>query len=220
VAKARFTALARARLSPGAAAEADLLLGRYLELRQRALQAQGDLPERLRALSAQRRELLGPGAAAALFGDEEALAAAAAARLAARDDPALTPEERSRREQEAEEQLPPALRARRAEALAPVLLAEQERTLRAAGAGEAEIERLRISQVGPEAAARLGELDRQRSAWESRVADFRARAAALEGLGPAEREAGREQLLGALFSGPERLRLQALERIRAARAGR
>jgi lipase chaperone LimK len=77
---------------------------------------------------------------------------------------------------------------------------------------------LRAARFGPEAAGRLAELDAQRAAWAARVEDYRAARAALAAdaaLSPDAEAAAVEALLAARFSGPERTRVEALDRIAA-----
>jgi lipase chaperone LimK len=210
------------KLPAGAAAEAALLLDRYLEYRERAAalvasgELSGDLGERLSGLRALRREVLGERDAAALFGDEEAEDAAALAErsLALAGD--LTPEERERRRASLEAQLPERLKATREEATAPLRLARDEAALREAGGTDADVRVLREGYFGAEAADRLSALDAQRREWTRRVEEFRAARQAIEAdaaLSASARAEAVAALLEKSFTPTEQLRVRALEGI-------
>jgi lipase chaperone LimK len=217
--RARIVAEIALRLPPGAAAEAEALLDRYLAYREAARKrfagdfSHADPERRFQLVRELRREVFGAGLAAALFGDEERVLAVDLERQRAAQRADLDPAERERRLAELEAQLPDAERAARREARAALELREAEAALRAAGAGPAEIEAERERRFGPEAAERLAELDRRRAAWDARVAEYRAARDALraEGREAADYEAALAALRAARFAGRERLRIEALD---------
>ncbi|MHB8950574.1 MAG: lipase secretion chaperone [Rhodoferax sp.] len=92
---------------------------------------------------------------------------------------------------------------------------EMAQTLRAQGASEDDIYRMRSKELNPEAAARLAEVDRDESAWKSRIASYLdERSKLLQAQGdalPAEREAALAQLQQSQFNPDERRRLAAYE---------
>jgi lipase chaperone LimK len=218
--RARIVAAIDRRLPAAAAADAVALLDRYLAYRERARERAGDgldtaPPEvRLEAIARLRREVLGAADAEALFGDEEARDRVALARRRALADPTLAPDERARRLAEADAALPESMRRAAEAATRPMRLAADEAALRASGASDDEIQRLRTERVGSEAAARLAALDRERAEWQARLDAYHAARAAIDadpGRSEADRARAREALLAERFSATERLRVQALD---------
>jgi len=93
--------------------------------------------------------------------------------------------------------------------------AEQEQ-LRARGASPQEVRALRERYWGAEAADRLEQVDQEETEFQGRVDAFRAERAKIEAnaaLPPEERQRQIDELARARFSEPERLRLEALDRI-------
>lgn len=91
-------------------------------------------------------------------------------------------------------------------------LRAEERAMRAAGAGDAEIQRFRVERLGQEAAQRLLERDRRRLDWERRVNAFELEINKLKLEGADEnvrREAG-NRLIQKLFAPDERARALAI----------
>lgn len=97
-----------------------------------------------------------------------------------------------------------------------VLKVEQmAQTLRAQGASEDDVYRMRAKALTPEAADRLAELDRDQVAWKQRIAAYleaRTKLLQAQSAGATEgREAALTQLQQSLFSPDERRRLAAYE---------
>jgi lipase chaperone LimK len=226
--RSRIVAEIRRRLPPQAAAEAEALLERYLAYRAEAAalfaaeSAPADPERRFQLVRELRRKVFGAGLAAALFGEEERVVALDVERRRIARDETLDAGERARRLEALEAQLPEAERSARREARAALELRAAEAALRAAGAGPAEIAAERERRFGPEAAARLAALDLRRAEWDARVAAYRAERDALRarGLEAEESAAALEALRDARFQGPERLRIEALDRIEAGGASR
>jgi lipase chaperone LimK len=215
------------RLAPAAARDAMALLQRYLAYRERVRQLatvevpdDDDLEARLAMLVALRREVLGNDAAEAFFADEEADARRLLATRRIANDASLTPEERLARIDaiyaDAEAELPADIREAREAARLATSLRDTEAEIRARGGDEAEIAAVRERLAGPEAAARLADLDRRRSAWQARVAAFRAARDRVQHdatLSPDARAAAITRLLDESFDPAERRRVAALDRI-------
>jgi lipase chaperone LimK len=223
--RARIVAVLHARLPATAEAEAIAILDRYLGYRDAARQLSPPAEPRagLGQLHDLRARMFAPEVARAWFADEEAATYAALDRRDALLDPALSPAERERRIAEIDSRLPAAVREARAAATAPIDELDREQAMRAAGAGDDQIAAARTAAFGPEAAARLAGLDRSRAAWDARLAQFRAARAALladPGLDDAERGRRIAELLARSFTPEERIRVEALDRIAAERAGR
>ncbi len=227
--RVRITREIERRLAPAAAREATDLLDRYLAYRERVralataeVPDEADLESRLAALIALRREMLGTAAAAAFFAEEEADARRLLDARRIASDPALGPEERAARIEEVfasgDADLPPEVRAAHAAARLANTLRDAEAELRATGGDDAAVAALRERLAGPQAAARLAALDRQRGAWRSRVESFRAardRVQHDDALTTEARAAAVARLLDESFTPAERRRVEALDRIAA-----
>ncbi len=215
------------RLAAEPARDATALFERYLAYRERVralataeVPDADDLETRLASLIALRREMLGPQAADAFFSAEEADARRMLDARRIADDTSLSIDERAARVEEifaaADAGLPPEVRAARAAGRLATTLRDAEAEIRAGGGGDAEVSAMRGRLAGPEAAARLADLDQRRSAWRTRVDAFRAARERLRNdvsLTPAAREAGVARLREESFTAPERRRLDALDRI-------
>ena len=218
--RARIVTALRARLPATAAAEAIAILDRYLAYRDaaRLLAPPADPTAGLDQVHDLRVRILSPEVAKAFFADEEAATYAALSRRAVLADATLSAAERDRRLAEIDARLPAAVREARAAATAPVDELNRELAMRAAGASDAQIAAARTAALGADAAARLAELDRSRTAWDARLTRFRAaRAAVLADpqLDDAERRRRIAALLDSSFTTEERIRVEALDRISA-----
>jgi lipase chaperone LimK len=222
--RGRIVAEIKKRLPAAGAQEAIDLLDRYLAYRDRvrALQASGapaEAQERLAQLHDVRRETFGDADAAALFGEEEQMQAVDIERRQVLSDQTLAPDERDRKLAALEEQLPAAAVQARSEAMTLIRLQADEEQLREAGGSADDIHALREQRFGTEAAARLDALDRERAAWQQRLDDYRSAREEIEGnstLTPNARARAVEALLGERFTPQERLRVEALDTLRAA----
>jgi len=216
-----------ARLSGAAQGEAIDLLDRYVSYRERGRSLAeseppvGDLMARVEALRRLRRDSFGEHDAAALFADEEAVLAIAAAQHRIAADATLSEDERAAQLAALEAELPEPARSARAAVAAPLRLAREEAALRAAGGSPAEIQALREQAVGSEAAERLAGLDQRHAEWQARVGAYHQERAAIDAdasLGGAQRDAALEALRGRHFSGPELVRIRALDHLEASAA--
>jgi lipase chaperone LimK len=224
--RARIEAAIAARLDdPAPALE---LLDRYLAYRAEARELFADdfaatlpLERRLQRIRELRRAHFGEELADALFADEEEGWRVDLERLRVLHDPALAEDERAARLAALDAELPESVLEARAAATAALGLRRDEARLRAEGASEAELDTLREARFGPEAAARLAALDRARAEWNARVAAYRAERERVAAEAPDDagaREAALAALRDAHFSGAERLRIEALDRLEAAGA--
>ena len=100
--------------------------------------------------------------AARVFGDDNTLARAILDRSEVEGREDLSPADRRARLEAIEAQLPPAVREARARMRAPAEARAEVEALRRRGASAEEIRALRVRYFGEEAADRLEELDRQR----------------------------------------------------------
>ena len=87
--------------------------------------------------------------------------------------------------------------------------------MRAQGASQDDIYRMRAAALTPEAAARLAEVDQEEAAWKSRIASYLAERkstlATSVKLSDAERDTALQQLRQARFTADEQKRLAAYE---------
>lgn len=218
----RIRAEIERRLPPGEREAALALLARYLAYREAAAALARDGSTRSPAEAFERvvelrHEIFGEDADV-LFGDEEARVRISLAQREIARDSSLTEAERQALIEALYAELPEEQRLARERAIAPARLRASEAALREAGAGDADIRAHRTELFGEEAADRLAALDRERAAWDARLEEYRrARDAVLAdpSLGPQQRDAAVRALLEANFDGPERLRVEALDRIAA-----
>jgi lipase chaperone LimK len=223
--RARIITVLRARLPEVAATEAIAILDRYLAYRDaaRRLAPTSDLVAGLDQVHDLRARMFPPAVAKAFFADEEAATYAALARRDVLADTTLSAAERDRRLAENDARTPADVLEARAAATAPLDELNRETALRAAGASDQEIAVARTAAFGSAAAARLADLDRVHAAWDARLAQFRAERAAMLAdpqLDDAERRRRIDDLLARSFTPPERIRVEALDRIASGSAQR
>ncbi|MFY8042172.1 MAG: lipase secretion chaperone, partial [Rhodoferax sp.] len=151
----------------------------------------------------------------AMFGPEDAQDRDALARLEVSEDPKLSAAQKRERLAAIDAAMPAALRAER-EALRIVINVENRAAeMRAAGASDDDIFRMRAKAFDTQAASRLAELDKEEAAWAARIATYQqARVQLLKKLADSpvsERDAALAELQQAQFSAQERPRLAAYE---------
>ena len=92
---------------------------------------------------------------------------------------------------------------------------QQAQEMRAKGASEDDIYRMRAKEFDAQAAARLAEVDREEADWKNRIARYREERtrllAAQANASESERQSALAQLQQNLFSEAERPRLVAYE---------
>ncbi|MES2019186.1 MAG: lipase secretion chaperone [Pseudomonadota bacterium] len=205
------------RFKPGPAAQAKRLLTSYLAYKralagidQGALAASGmagAARARLQAMQKLRHDFFTPAEIAGLFGFSDAYDADALARLDISADATLTAAQRAAKLALLDSKLSPALREER-EAPSRVLRTEESvARLRAQGASDDDVYRLRAAAFSTEAASRLAELDRDEAAWKARIVHYLAERAAM----PAGAGGALQQLRDKYFSADEQRRLGAYE---------
>lgn len=202
-------------LRPGAAAAAKRVLARYIAYRQALAGLQADarlsgpdaaaLKRRLAVLRSLRAQYFGPREIAAIFGREDAANADALARMEIRDDRTLTPQQKQARLAALDAGLPADVRAAREAPLKIVRVQEQAERLRASGAGEEDVFRMRAEAFGADAAQRLADVDREEVAWKRRIDVYLAERRGLRD------EAEIAALRSRMFSEDEQRRLGAYE---------
>ncbi|QNA88246.1 lipase chaperone [Massilia sp. Dwa41.01b] len=203
------------RLRPPASDSAKRLLARYLDYKHALVALEADkrlvggdvtaIRKRLVAMRQLRARYFSAEESGAMFGREDAEQADALARLEVRQDTRLTPEQKGERLAALDAALPPEVRAAREEPLKLAHLQESVDRLRAGGANDDEVFRMRAAALNPEAAARLAALDQEEAQWRGRIAAYlNARRGVQEG--PAL-----DALRNRLFTLDEQRRLPAYE---------
>jgi lipase chaperone LimK len=202
-------------LRPAAAAAAKRVLARYIAYRQALATLETDrrlagpdaaaLKRRLNALRGLRAQYFSQREVAAIFGREDAANADALARMEIREDRTLTAEQKQARLAALDAGLPADVRAAREAPLKIVHVQEEAARLRAGGAGEAEVFRVRAEAFGADAAQRLADVDRDEAAWKRRIDAYLAERRGLRD------EAAVAALRNRMFSEDEQRRLPAYE---------
>lgn len=171
--------------------------------------------QRLLAMQDLRSQFFSAEETQGMFGFEDDYDQDAVARLEVSQDPALSAKQKAQRLAALDASQSAVLREEREAPRVVLKVEEMAQTLRAQGASEDEIYRMRSKEFNPEAAARLADVDREESAWKSRIASYlnersKLLQAQLEAP-PAQREAALAQLQQSQFSPDERRRLPAYE---------
>ena len=202
-------------LQPPAAAAAKRVLARYFAYKQAlgALEAKqglagrdaASLQRRLAALATLRARFFNRQEIAAFFGREDAANQEALARLRIREDVSLTPQQKQERLAALEASLPRAERAAREAPLKIGRVQEEAERMRAAGADDDAIFRMRAEAFGADAAGRLAEVDREEAAWKQRIDAYLAQRRGLQD------EAAVAALRSRMFSEDEQRRLAVYE---------
>lgn len=213
------------RLSAVQAKKAQRLLGLYLNFKRAlvdleakpALAGNGVAAIRQRMLAQQdlRSQYFNAAETEGMFGFEDLMDADAVARLEVSQNAALSAAQKQQQLAALDATMSPILRAER-EASQVVSRVEQHATdMRAKGASDDEIYRMRAKEFDAGAAGRLADLDREEAAWTQRIATYlNARSQVLKAQSNASLSE-RQQALAALqqsqFTEAERPRLAAYE---------
>lgn len=213
------------RLAPEQLPAAKRLLAMYLQFKLALVDLEKQpglvgtdaqaIRRRWRAMQEVRSQFFSAEEDRGMFGFEDEYDQDAVQRLEISQNPALGAQQKA--EQLAALDANQSARLREArEAPRVVLKVEQmAQTLRAQGASEDDVYRMRAKELTPEAAARLAELDREEEAWKHRIAAYLvARTKLLQdqsAAAPDARETALTQLQQSLFNPDERRRLAAYE---------
>jgi lipase chaperone LimK len=205
------------RLKPGAAAKAKRLLASYLDYKralvglESGLKQGSDMASAARArrdgMQKLRLQFFTPREIAGLFGFSDAYDADALARIEISQDPKLSVAQRADKLAALDQHLSPAMREEREAPTRVIRTEEAVQQLRAKGATDDEVYRLRAAAFSPEGASRLAELDRDEAAWKKRIALYLAERSQ---LAPGAVDAV-QQLRDKYFSPEEQRRLPAYE---------
>ncbi|MFI4938776.1 MAG: lipase secretion chaperone [Burkholderiales bacterium] len=211
-------------LKPAAAKEAKRLLASYLDFKaaliemeknpQRSEPGLSPIRARLMAIQQIRARFFTPKEIEGMFGFDDANDMDSVARLEINQDKSLTLEQKKAKLAALDAAMPQALREARE---APMKVAKMEETaekMRANGATDDDVYRMRAKVFSPEAATRLAELDQRILNWKQRIATYQAQRNMLLGntsLSDTDRQTAIQQLRDGLFSNDEQKRLAAYE---------
>lgn len=213
------------RLPTPQAAKAQRLLALYIEFKRELARLESQpqlagngLPSiraRMLAMQDLRARYFSSEETQGMFGFDDAYDMDAVARLEVSQNPALSALEKKQQLAALDAAMPAKLRAERDATSVVVRVEQQAQDLRAMGASEDDIYRMRAKEFDPQAASRLAEVDREEQAWKSRIARYlderskllKANANATE----SERQMGLAQLRQTYFTEGERPRLAAYE---------
>ena len=213
------------RLPPAQAKRAQRLLDLYIAFKRELLvleskpELSGNAVQAIRARMLAMQDLRARYFSAeetqGMFGFDDAYDMDAVARLEVSQNPALNAEQKKQQLAALDTAMSPVLREAREASLVVVRVEQQAQELRAKGASEDDIYRMRAKAFGPEAAARLADVDREETIWKARIAQYQEqRSKVLQSNAQAsesERQAAVLQLQQSLFSQPELPRLVAYD---------
>ncbi|MGM0768647.1 MAG: lipase secretion chaperone [Pseudomonadota bacterium] len=212
------------RFAEPARSEALGILGHYLDYKL----ALGDLeasygdaaslgPEemqrRMEEIRALRRTWLDADTAEAFFASEEAIDRFQISRRRIAGDATLSDDEREQALARAEQSLPEPLRRAREDTRRFIAYEQAKQTL---ADDPGALNAWREERFGAEIAQRLEDVDERQRDWERRWQEYSTARSELDdaGLAGPERKAAIERLRDRHFSGPERLRAEALDTLR------
>ena len=213
------------RLPPAQAKRAQRLLDLYIAFKRELLvleskpELSGNAVQAIRARMLAMQDLRARYFSAeetqGMFGFDDAYDMDAVARLEVSQNPALNAEQKKQQLAALDTAMSPVLREAREASLVVVRMEQQAQELRAKGASEDDIYRMRAKAFDPEAAARLADVDREETIWKARIAQYQEqRSKVLQSNAQAsesERQAAVLQLQQSLFSQPELPRLVAYD---------
>lgn len=213
------------RLPSAQAQTAQRLLGLYIEFKRELVEidakpelaGNGVVAIRKRMLAVQdlRARYFTQDEVQGMFGFEDAYDMDAIARLEVSQDPNLTAQQKQQQLAALDAAMPEALRREREASHGVVRVEQQAAAMRAKGASDDDIYRMRAKEFDPQAAARLAEVDREETAWKARIAHYQnERGRVMKNMANApesERQSALAQLQQSLFTEAERPRLVAYE---------
>lgn len=213
------------RLPAPQAAKAQRLLALYIEFKrelvrletQPQLVGNGVQAVRARLLAMQdlRSRYFNEQETQGMFGFDDAYDMDAIARLEISQNPALSAEQKQQQLATVDAAMPANLRREREASSVVVRVEQQAQDLRAKGASEDDVYRMRAKAFDPQAAARLAEVDREEVAWKARIARYQDERSKLlktqANATESERQTVLAQLQQTYFTEAERPRLAAYE---------
>jgi lipase chaperone LimK len=174
------------KLGAKAAGQAKDLLGRYLQYKQALFAIESNaqnisaaksgmsaaVRQRWAAMQQARSRYFSDRENQALFGFDDAYDNDALARMEINENTSLSPEQKLTQIKALDDALPAALKEEKAAPYQVIRLEEQAQNLRAQGASDDDIYRMRSAATSPEAASRLAQLDKDEANWKSRIQQY------------------------------------------------
>lgn len=171
--------------------------------------------QRLIAMQDLRAEYFSAQESQGMFGFDDAYDMDAVARLEISQNAALTNAQKKEQLAALDAAMPAFLRDEREASRLVVRIEQMAQTMRAQGANDDDVYRMRAKELDPEAASRLAEVDREELAWKTRIATYlNQRSELLKTLATApesQRELALARLQQSGFTPDERRRLAAYE---------
>jgi lipase chaperone LimK len=212
-------------LSPRAASQAKQVLARYIAYKQELAEiekkpglagnALSAIKLRLASMQELRVRFFSAKENLAMFGFDDAYDTDAVARFEISEDRSLNQVQKEKKLLALDAAMPAALREEKEAPYKVIRLEENVTKMRAQGASDDDIYRMRAASTTPEAAARLADLDREEIEWKNRIATYRQEKsrllASLKGNSEQEQLAAIQLIRDQGFNSSEQKRLGAYE---------
>ncbi len=213
-------------LAPNAARQAKEVLTRFLNYKQELAEveknpnvsgnASATIKKRFNNMQQLRLHYFSAQENLAMFGFDDAYDRDALARLEISEDRSLSEAQKKTKISLLDAAMPAALREEKEAPYQVIRLEENTAKMRAQGASDDDVYRMRAASTTPEAAARLAALDREEAEWKNRIAVYQNDRSKLLGNAslPASSQnqiAGLQQLRDQQFTQSEQKRLSAYE---------
>jgi lipase chaperone LimK len=213
-------------VSPAQLPDAKALLSRYLEFKRALVDLEKNpalggnavqaIRQRYIAMQDLRARMFSAVEEQGMFGFEDAYDRDALARLEISQNTALSAAQKREQLAVVDASMSAALRADREAPRVVIKVEDMARQMRANGASDDEVYRMRAKELDPQAASRLAEVDQDELAWKNRIAAYLSERSkvlkAQADMPDSERQAALNQLQQAQFSEQERRRLPAYEK--------
>lgn len=213
------------RLPPPQIPAAKRLLARYLDFKRELVKLEGKpelsasgaqtIRQRLLAMQDLRSQFFSADETQGMFGFDDAYDLDGIARLEISQNQDLSQAQKTTQLAALDAAMPAFLREEREAPRVVIKIETMAQAMRAKGASDDDIYRMRAGELGPEAAARLATVDREELAWKSRIATYlseRSQLLQAQADQPqAQRQLALTQLQQSHFTPQERPRLAAYE---------
>ncbi len=213
------------RLAPVQAQKAQRLLALYIEFKRELVRLESQpqlvgpgvqaVRGRLLAMQDLRQRYFSAAETEGMFGFDDAYDLDAISRLEISQNAKLSAQEKQQQYAALDAAMPAALREQRDASSVVVRVEQLAQDLRAKGASEDDIYRMRAKAFDPEAAARLADVDREEKTWKARIAQYQEERNKLlqsqTQTSTSDRQAALAQLQQNYFTAEERPRLAAYE---------
>lgn len=213
------------RLPAPQTAKAQRLLALYIEFKRELVRLETQpqlvgngvqaIRARLLAMQDLRSRFFNEEETQGMFGFDDAYDMDAIARLEISQNPDLSALQKQQQLAAVDAAMPANLRSEREASNVVVRVEQQAQDLRAKGASEDDVYRMRAKEFDPQAAARLADVDREETAWKARMVRYQDERSKLlkaqTNATESERQTALAQLQQTYFTEAERPRLAAYE---------